>query len=128
MNRVYCNFITPAIREQAHRLGINPSILNNIISTMKSVNNNPNIDTSDDAITTFINNNKDRMKELKLSLPYYKGIPLSTNYNKLTSTIMGNITIRTFNDNFFSIFTNILIQFNRISRFHHIVLNFPIMF
>lgn len=100
MNRVYCNFITPTIREQAHRLGINPSILNNIISTMKSVNNNPNIDTSDNAINTFINNNKDRMKELKLSLPYYKSIPLSTNYNKLTSTIMGNITIRTFNDNF----------------------------
>ena len=100
MNKVYCNFITPTIREQAHRLGINPSILNNIISTMKSVNNNPNIDTSDNAINTFINNNKDRMKELKLSLPYYKSIPLSTNYNKLTSTIMGNITIRTFNDNF----------------------------
>ena len=100
MNRVYCNFITPTIRQQAHRLGINPSILNNIISTMKSVNNNPNIDTSDNAINTFINNNKDRMKELKLSLPYYKGIPLSTNYNKLTSTIMGSITIRTFNDNF----------------------------
>ena len=83
MNKVYCNFITPTIRQQAHRLGINPSILNNIISTMKSVNNN-----------------KDRMKELKLSLPYYKSIPLSTNYNKLTSTIMGSITIRTFNDNF----------------------------
>ena len=100
MNKVYCNFITPTIRQQAHRLGINPSILNNIISTMKSVNNNPNIDTSDNAINTFINNNKDRMKELKLSLPYYKSIPLSTNYNKLTSTIMGSITIRTFNDNF----------------------------
>ena len=100
MNRVYCNFITPTIREQAHRLGINPSILNNIISTMKSVNNNPNIDTSDNAINTFINNNKDKMKEIKFSIPYYKGIPLSTNYNKLTSTIMGSITIRTFNDNF----------------------------
>ena len=86
MNRVYCNFITPAIREQAHRLGINPSILNNIISTMKSVNNNPNIDTSDNAINTFINNNKDRMKEIKLSIPYY----------------MGNMKIRTFNDNFHS--------------------------
>ena len=71
MNKVYCNFITPTIRQQAHRLGINPSILNNIISTMKSVNNNPNIDTSDNAINTFINNNKDRMKELKLSLPYH---------------------------------------------------------
>ena len=102
MNKVYCNFITPTIRQQAHRLGINPSILNNIISTMKSVNNNPNIDTSDNAINTFINNNKDRMKELKLSLPYYKSIPLSTNYNKLTSTIMGSITIRTFNDKFHS--------------------------
>lgn len=100
MNKVYCNFITPTIREQAHRLGINPSILNNIISTMKSVSNNPNIDTSDNAINTFINNNKDKMKEIKLSIPYYKGIPLSSNYNKLTSTIMGNITIRTFNDNF----------------------------
>ena len=100
MNRVYCNFITPTIRQQAHRLGINPSILNNIISTMKSVNNNPNIDTSDNAINTFINNNKDKIKEIKLSLPYYKSIPLSTNYNKLTSTIMGSITIRTFNDNF----------------------------
>ena len=100
MNRVYCNFITPTIREQAHRLSINPSILNNIISTMKSVNNNPNIDTSDNAINTFINNNKGRMKEIKLSLPYYKGTPLSTNYNKLTSTMMGNIIIRTFNDNF----------------------------
>ena len=100
MNRVYCNFITPTIRQQAHRLGINPSILNNIISTMKSVSNNPNIDTSDNAINTFINNNKDKIKEIKLSLPYYKSIPLSTNYNKLTSTIMGSITIRTFNDNF----------------------------
>ena len=100
MNKVYCNFITPTIRQQAHRLGINPSILNNIISTMKSINNNPSIDTSDNAINTFINNNKDRMKELKLSLPYYKSIPLSTNYNKLTSTIMGSITIRTFNNNF----------------------------
>ena len=59
MNKVYCNFITPTIREQAHRLGINPSILNNIISTMKSISNNPNIDTSDNAINTFINNNKD---------------------------------------------------------------------
>lgn len=100
MNKVYCNFITRNIKEQAHRLGINPSILNNIISTMKSVSNNPNIDTSDNAINTFINNNKDKMKEVKLSLPYYKGIPLSANYNKLTSTMMGNITIRTFNDNF----------------------------
>lgn len=100
MNKVYCNFITRNIKDQAHRLGINPSILNNIISTMKSVSNNPNIDTSDNAINTFINNNKDKMKEVKLSLPYYKGIPLSANYNKLTSTIMGNITIRTFNDNF----------------------------
>lgn len=100
MNKVYCNFITRNIKDQAHRLGINPSILNNIISTMKSVSNNPNIDTSDNAINTFINNNKDKMKEVKLSLPYYKGIPLSTNYNKLTSTMMGNITIRTFNDNF----------------------------
>lgn len=100
MNKVYCNFITRNIKDQAHRLGINPSILNNIISTMKSVSNNPNIDTSDNAINTFINNNKDKMKEVKLSLPYYKGIPLSANYNKLTSTMMGNITIRTFNDNF----------------------------
>lgn len=100
MNKVYCNFITHNIKDQAHRLGINPSILNNIISTMKSVSNNPNIDTSDNAINTFINNNKDKMKEVKLSLPYYKGIPLSANYNKLTSTMMGNITIRTFNDNF----------------------------
>lgn len=98
MNRIFCTFITKDIREQAKRLNMDADILNNIISTMKSIANNAYLRPSDNDIKHYIENNKERAAIAELDLPIYDTIELKPNA-PIVTIMNGRFKLGTFNDN-----------------------------
>lgn len=101
MNKVFCTFITKNTREQAQRLNMKPEVVNNIISTLKSIANNANLQVSDDDIKGYIEKTKRDSSLIELDLPYVDkntGIFELTANTPVVTTMNGRFKIGKFND------------------------------
>lgn len=75
MNKIYCTALTREVREMAQQMGLNPSTLNNAISTWQSLNNKPGqMPTKNDMVKYWESKSIDERRQLQLSIPYYENV------------------------------------------------------
>lgn len=73
MNRIFCTIITKDIRELADKMHMNPSVLNNAVSTWQSLNNKPGVIPTQAEFEKYWKTRKNSEREaIETAIPYYK--------------------------------------------------------